>query len=185
MKASRTYIVIDGFTIRASVRALRNRGNGAGASNLDYGQLRDSLRGSRPKNLIQRISYFIAYEDLGDETPVKKLFDFMGHNGYDVVANPISKDDDFEVGFALATYATAFMPQYEELILVANSAKYVPMVDFIKRQGKRVLVFGNNGEIARTLVASSALMRAADEFHGLDDLIFMSERESTNAKSRP
>ncbi len=94
--------------------------------------------------------FFEALIKLGIETRVKDLQEFFGGQ----------KKADWDVGIAID--AVRIAPSIDVLVLVSGDGDFIPLVEYIKNQGKRVEVvaFGKS--------ASGHLREIADEFIDLD-----------------
>lgn len=91
-------------------------------------------------------AFFEALTNLGIETRIKDLQEFYGG----------AKKADWDVG--LAVDAIRMSSNTDTLVLVSGDGDFVPLVEYLKNQGKRVevLAFGKS--------ASSMLREEADEF---------------------
>ncbi len=90
--------------------------------------------------------FFDALSNLGIETRVRDLQEF-----YDG-----QKKADWDVGIVIDAIRTA--PGVDVVVLCSGDGDFIPLVDYLKNQGKRVEVMA----FAKT--TSSALKEAADEF---------------------
>jgi len=90
--------------------------------------------------------FFEALANLGIETRVRDLQEF-----YDG-----QKKADWDVGIVIDAIRTA--PGVDVVILCSGDGDFIPLVEYLKNQGKRVEV------IAFDRTTSSALKEAADEF---------------------
>jgi uncharacterized protein (TIGR00288 family) len=90
--------------------------------------------------------FFEALTNLGIETRIRDLQEF-----YDG-----QKKADWDVGIVVDAIRTS--PSVDVIILCSGDGDFIPLVDYLKNQGKRVevMAFGKN--------TSSALKEAADEF---------------------
>jgi uncharacterized protein (TIGR00288 family) len=94
--------------------------------------------------------FFEALTNLGIETRVKDLQEF-----YDG-----QKKADWDVGIVVD--AVRIAPSVDALVLVSGDGDFIPMVEYLKNQGKRVEV------IAFERSASLHLKESADEFIDLE-----------------
>jgi uncharacterized protein (TIGR00288 family) len=94
--------------------------------------------------------FFEALTNLGIETRVKDLQEF-----YDG-----QKKADWDVGIVVD--AVRIAPSVDALVLISGDGDFIPMVEYLKNQGKRVEV------IAFERSASLHLKEAADEFIDLE-----------------
>ncbi len=95
--------------------------------------------------------FFDALANLGIETRVKDLQEYYGG----------LKKADWDVGIAVDAVKTS--GSADAIVLVSGDGDYVPLVEYLKNQGKRVeiMAFGKS--------TSSRLREVADEFIDLDE----------------
>jgi uncharacterized LabA/DUF88 family protein len=95
--------------------------------------------------------FFDALTKLGIETRVKDLQEFYGG----------LKKADWDVGIVVDAIRIA--PSVDTLVLVSGDGDFIPLVEYLKNQGKRmeVIAFGRS--------ASLKLREAADEFLDLEE----------------
>ncbi len=93
--------------------------------------------------------FFEALTKLGIETRVKDLQEFHGGQ----------KKGDWDVGLVID--AVRISPTLDTLVLVSGDGDFVPLVEYLKNQGKRVEVIAFNKS------TSHALVEVADEFTDL------------------
>ncbi|RLC39660.1 MAG: hypothetical protein DRH33_02255 [Candidatus Nealsonbacteria bacterium] len=90
--------------------------------------------------------FFEALTSLGIETRVRDLQEFYGGQ----------KKADWDVGIVIDAIRTA--PNVDVIVLCSGDGDFVPLVEYLKNQGKRVEV------IAFGRTTSSKLREVADEF---------------------
>lgn len=90
--------------------------------------------------------FFEALTNLGIETRIRDLQEFFGGQ----------KKADWDVGIVIDAIRTS--PRMDVIVLVSGDGDFIPLVEYLKNQGKRieVLAFGRS--------ASAGLKEAADEF---------------------
>jgi uncharacterized LabA/DUF88 family protein len=95
--------------------------------------------------------FFDALSKMGIETRVKDLQEFYGGN----------KKADWDVGVVIDAIRTA--PGIDVVVLASGDGDFIPLVEYLKNQGKRVevMAFGRS--------TSGKLKEAADEFIDLDE----------------
>ena len=95
--------------------------------------------------------FFEALTSLGIETRVKDLQEFYGG----------MKKADWDVGIVIDAIRTA--PSLDVIVLCSGDGDFVPLVEYLKNQGKRVevIAFGRS--------TSSRLKEEADEFLDLEN----------------
>jgi len=94
--------------------------------------------------------FFEALTSLGIETRVRDLQEFYGGQ----------KKADWDVGIVIDAIRTA--PNVDVIVLCSGDGDFVPLVEYLKNQGKRVEV------IAFGRTTSSKLKEIADEFFDLE-----------------
>jgi len=94
--------------------------------------------------------FFEALTKLGIETRVRDLQEFYGG----------MKKADWDVGIVIDAIRTA--PTLDVIVLCSGDGDFIPLVEYLKNQGKRVEV------IAFGKTTSSKLREVADEFIDLD-----------------
>lgn len=95
--------------------------------------------------------FFEALVKLGIETRIKELQEFYGG----------MKKADWDVGIAVDAIKTS--PMVDTIVLVSGDGDFIPLVEYLKNQGKRteVIAFGKT--------TSGKLKEAADEYIDLDE----------------
>ena len=96
--------------------------------------------------------FFDALTSLGIETRVRDLQEF-----YDG-----QKKADWDVGIVIDAVRTA--PTLDVVVLCSGDGDFIPLVEYLKNQGKRVEV------MAFSRTTSTALKESADEFIDLGDI---------------
>jgi uncharacterized LabA/DUF88 family protein len=91
-------------------------------------------------------SFFEALTKLGIETKVRDLQEFYGG----------SKKADWDVGIVIDAIRTA--PGVDVVVLCSGDGDFIPLVEYLKNQGKRVEV------VAFGRTTSSKIKEVADEF---------------------
>jgi len=94
--------------------------------------------------------FFEALTKLGIETRVRDLQEFYGG----------AKKADWDVGIVVDAIRTS--PTLDVIVLCSGDGDFIPLVEYLKNQGKRVEV------IAFGKTTSSKLKETADEFIDLD-----------------
>lgn len=142
---------------------------------LDFYRLVKQLVG--PRRLMGAY-VFDAVEpaDRSVDVPVRRLYDALRYLGFRVVVREQSHEDaaQKEVDVALATemLAGAFRDAYDVAVLVSGDRDFVPAIERVRAEGRRVEVAffsgGRSGEQAPSF--SHRLQKAADRVHELDGL---------------
>ncbi len=110
------------------------------------------------RKLIRAIAYVVSTESK-DEQP---FFDALYNLGIETKDKPLQifyggeKKADWDVGITVD--AIRLSPSIDAVVIVSGDGDYLPLVDYLRNQGKQVEVvaFGNT--------ASSRLTEAADDF---------------------
>lgn len=153
-KNQRVAVLIDVQNLYHSARALYQK-------RVNFKELVDTAVGQR--NLIRAFAYvvktktgeekafFEALTKLGIEIRVKDLQEYYGG----------MKKADWDVGIAVDAIKTSEI--VDAIVLASGDGDYVPLVEYLKNQGRRVEVvaFGRS--------TSSKLREVADEFIDLDE----------------
>ena len=115
--------------------------------------------------------FFEALTKLGIEARIKDLQEFYGG----------MKKADWDVGIVIDAIKTS--PSVDAIVLVSGDGDFVPLIEYLKNQGKRteVMAFGKSG--------SAKLKESADEFADLDKnpakyLLKAGTREAINANDK-
>jgi len=95
--------------------------------------------------------FFEALTKLGIETRVRDLQEFYGGQ----------KKADWDVGIVIDAIRTA--PSVDVIVLCSGDGDFVPLVEYLKNQGKRVEI------IAFSRTTSSRLKEIADEFFDIGE----------------
>ena len=110
------------------------------------------------RKLIRAIAYVVSTEGK-EEQP---FFDALYNVGIETKDKPLQifwggeKKADWDVG--LAVDAIRFSPSLDAIVLVSGDGDYIPLVDYLKGQGKQVEVIAFGG------TTSSKLIEEADDF---------------------
>ena len=110
------------------------------------------------RKLIRAIAYVVSTESK-EEQP---FFDALYNLGIETKDKPLQiflggeKKADWDVG--LAVDAIRFSPSLDAIVLVSGDGDYVPLVDYLRGQGKQVEVVAFGG------TTSSKLIEEADDF---------------------
>lgn len=153
-KNQRVAVFIDVQNLYHSARALYQK-------RVNFKELLDSAVGQR--QLIRAFAYvvrtktgeekpfFEALENLGIEMRVKDLQEYYGG----------MKKADWDVGIAVDAIKTSEI--VDVIVLASGDGDYVPLVEYLKNQGRRVevMAFGRS--------TSSKLKEVTDDFVDLDE----------------
>jgi len=110
---------------------------------------------------------FIPYRR--DDERRMRLIDALSFMGFRVITKPVREHADggmkANMDTELVLEAVNLVPAVDEYILVTGDSDFVVLVDFLSRQGKRVVVFGpGRGS------TSVELIRSSDRFQNLDEV---------------
>ena len=117
--------------------------------------------GTAGRKLIRAIAYVIATESK-EEQP---FFDALYNLGIETREKPLQiffggeKKGDWDVGITVDAIRLA--PMVDAIIIVSGDGDYVPLLEYLKNQGKQVEVAAFGG------TASTKLIEAADDFMDL------------------
>jgi uncharacterized LabA/DUF88 family protein len=98
-----------------------------------------------------------------------RLIDALSFMGFRVITKPVREHPDggmkANMDVEMVLEGVNLAPAVEEFVLVTGDSDFVPLVDLLSRQGKRVTVLGpGRGS------TSVELIRATDDYHNLDEL---------------
>ncbi|ETX13339.1 hypothetical protein OCH239_10880 [Roseivivax halodurans JCM 10272] len=164
-KDERLALFIDGSSLHGAGRAL--------GIDIDYKLLRDEF--ARRGRLV-RAHYYTCVSDTDEFSPVKPLTDWLGYNGFTVLAKPVREYVDAggrkkvkgAIGIELATDALLAAPHVDHVVLFSGDGDFRSLVQGLQRLGKRVSVASTLK--SSTPMASDDLRRQADNFIDIDDL---------------
>lgn len=124
---------------------------------------------------------FVPYRS-GDERR-QRLIDALSFQGYRVVAKPVRERLDGSVkanmDIELTLEILSMSAHLEEVVIVSGDGDFVALVDWLSKQGKRVVVIG----LGRGFT-SVELIRACDEYMNLEELEGV-VKESTYPPGKP
>lgn len=106
--------------------------------------------------------YFTRLPESPDFNPVRPLVDWLEFNGWQVV----TEEGDISVNLSVDVMEMAI--GIDHFILVTGDALFVPLVEALKRKGRRVTILGSLH--AGRDSTEDALRRAADGFLDLHEL---------------
>jgi len=142
---------------------------------LDFYRLVKELVG--PRRLMGAYVFdAIQSTDRSVDVPKRRLLDALRYLGFRVVVREVSftEGEQKEVDIALATemLANAFRDAYDVAILVSGDRDFVPAVERIRAEGRRVEVafFSGGSPLEQGRSFSHHLQKVADRVHELDAL---------------
>ena len=142
---------------------------------LDFYRLVKELVG--PRRLMGAYVFdAIQSTDRSVDVPKRRLLDALRYQGFRVVVREVSfaEGEQKEVDIALATemLANAFRDAYDVAILVSGDRDFVPAVERIRAEGRRVEVafFTRAASPEQGSSFSHHLQKVADRVHELDTL---------------
>lgn len=117
--------------------------------------------GMAGRKLVRAIAYVVSTEG-GEEKP---FFDALYNLGIETKEKPLQifyggeKKADWDVGITVDAIRLA--PSLDAIIIVSGDGDYVPLIEYLRNQGKQVevMAFGNT--------TSSKLLDAADDYTDL------------------
>ena len=114
--------------------------------------------------LVRSLAYVVKAGDLAEE---QAFFDALTKAGFEVKSKDLQvfaggmKKADWDVGITVDAIKLA--DKLDVIVLVTGDGDYVPLVEYLKNQGRRVEVFAFGKS------ASAKLKESADEFVDLSD----------------
>ena len=153
-KNQRVAMLIDVQNLYHSARALYQK-------RVNFKELLETAVGDR--QLIRAFAYVVRTKT-GEERP---FFDALTKLGIEIRVKDLQeyyggmKKADWDVGIAVDAIKTAEI--VDTIILASGDGDYIPLVEYLKNQGRRVevMAFGRS--------TSSKLRESADEFVDLDE----------------
>jgi uncharacterized LabA/DUF88 family protein len=167
----RVMMFIDLANVQKAVRNKENNG-----FQMDYYRLVNELAG--PRRLIGAYIFdAVSVTDHSTFDPKRRLHDALRFQGFRVVAREVNygeEGEQKEVDVALATelVACALRNAFDVAVVVSGDRDFVPAVERVRTEGKRVEVafFGTAEAPGAKSSFSHYLQRAADRVHNLDEL---------------
>ncbi len=131
------------------------------------------------RKLVRAIAYVVRTET-GEERP---FFEALTHLGIEIKVKDLQvfygglKKADWDVGLSID--AVRLAPSLDVVIIASGDGDYIPLIEYLKNQGKQVEVvaFGKS--------TSSKLKEIADDFMDLCESPRFLIRSRTNTRSRP
>lgn len=144
-------LVVDGQHAWNTAKALK--------LDLDWGKVLEHF--SRQATLTTA-RFFVPMAEGEEFNPIRPLVDWLEFNSWQVV----TEERDISVNLAVDVMEMA--PWVDHVVLVTGDVLFVPLVEALKRKGKRVTILGTLH--AKTGSTAETLRRAADGFLDLDAL---------------
>ena len=143
---------------------------------LDYYRLVKELAG--PRRLVGAYVFdAVSTLDRSVNEPRRRMYDALRYMGFRVVVREVSfaeegKQKEVDVALATEMLAGAFRDAYDVAVLVSGDRDYVPAVERVRAEGRRVEVafFGQATSSDHTGSFSHHLKKVADRVHELDEL---------------
>jgi len=153
-KNQRVAVLIDVQNLYHSARAIYQK-------RVNFKELLESAVGER--QLVRAFAYVVRTKT-GEEKP---FFDALTKLGIEIRVKDLQeyyggmKKADWDVGIAVDAIKTASL--VDAVVLASGDGDYIPLVEYLKNQGRRVevMAFGRS--------TSSKLRETADEFIDLDE----------------
>jgi len=169
--ADRVMVFIDLANVQKAVRNKETSG-----FRLDYYRLVNELAGSR-RLIGAYIFDAVSTSDRSAFNPKWRLLDALRFLGFRVMAREVNYGEEGqqkEVDVALATelVACAFRDAFDVAIVVSGDRDFVPAIERVRSEGKRVEVafFGDAALPGEKSSFSVHLQRVADRVHNVDEL---------------
>jgi len=132
-----------------------------------YDALQRNLIGDNSDKHDYKFVAFVPFR-AGDERR-QRLIDALSFQGYRVVAKPVRERLDGSVKANMDIEITleilSMSAHLDEIVLVSGDGDFVALVDWLSKQGKRVVVVGLGKGYT-----SVELIRACDEYLNIEDL---------------
>ena len=169
----RVYVFIDGANIFYSQKSLGWR--------ISYEKLINYFK----KECGSKTKCFVYIATIPGNEKQKKFLDLLDILGYIVRTKPIKiiKDAkgrefwkgnlDLELGLEMVDTISS----YQTAILVSGDSDFAPVVDRVKRKGRRVLVFSAKGHVSRELIQRAKYIN----FRKLKGRLVLKEKSSAKS----
>jgi uncharacterized LabA/DUF88 family protein len=164
-KDERLALFIDGISLHSASRALD--------FDIDYKQLRQEFM---RRGRLMRAHYYTCVNESDEYMPVKPLIDWLGYNGFAVLAKPVREYTDplgrkktkGSIGIELAIDALAMIGHVDHIVIFSGDGDYRSLIQALQRSGVRVTVVSTLR--SQPPMASDELRRQADNFIDIDDI---------------
>lgn len=165
-------ILIDGTSFWGASRA-----NGI---NVDFASLKQEF--ARRGRLIHAY-YYTAIEEDDEYSPIRRLVDWLGYNGFIIRSKPLRKSTDTDgnirykrsVNVDIAVDAAEMADHVDHIVLFTGERDMLPLVEMLRRKGVRVSICSTRK--GDTALVSDDLRRAADNFIEINDLRHIIDRD--------
>jgi uncharacterized LabA/DUF88 family protein len=169
--ADRVMIFIDLANVQKAVRSKETVG-----FRLDFYRLVNELAG--PRRLIGAYVFdAVSTTDRSNFEPKRRFLDSLRYQGFRVVVREVNygeegQQKEVDVSIATELVTGALRDMYDVAILVSGDRDFVPAVERVRSEGKRVEVafFGDAALPGARSSFSHYLQRAADRVHNMDEL---------------
>jgi uncharacterized LabA/DUF88 family protein len=161
----RCALFIDGSNFHATTKLLN--------IDVDYLKL---LHFFRSKSTLIRAYYYTALPDPSEQSPLRKLIDFLDYNGYMIVSKLTREYTNHQTGekrtkgnmdMELALDMLKLTPHIDHAVLFSGDGDFCRLLEDVQDKGVRVTVVSST----KAHMLSDALRRKADEFLELDDIV--------------
>lgn len=190
-KNDRTFIFINGSSLYYISKAFYEQlGNSRENDTICFNTFRDYF--IERCNLI-RPTYYAIYstEREDDFNPMKRLLDWLVHNGFHTKSKNSPLYEDYKTGrtrpkynyrveMALDMVSVAFQGRADHIILFSGENELAPAVEMAKAQGVKVTVVSS--KIPENTITGDELSRSADQFVEIYD--FFEELEIMRGRRR-
>jgi uncharacterized LabA/DUF88 family protein len=129
-----------------------------------------------PQEYIRRYYYTSARGDDGTRNEIEEALRVMGVEAPRVFPRQQSgRSKRVDITLTTEMLSHAHRDNYDIAILVSGDGDYVPLVDAVKSEGKRVVLWALESGL------NSGLRKAADHYWNIGDLLFRPESDATKA----
>ena len=168
----RLAVFIDGANFYGAARAL--------GFDIDYRRLHDLFM---KKARLIRISYYTAFTDDQEYSPLRPLIDWLDYNGFTVVTKPTKEFTDAATGrrrlkgnmdVEIAVDMMEMVGRADHMVLMSGDGDFRSLVEAVQRKGVRVTVISTLR--SQPPMIADELRRQADVFVDLQDLAPLVQR---------
>ncbi len=167
----RLAVFIDGANFYGAARAL--------GFDIDYRRLHDLFM---KKARLIRISYYTAFTDDQEYSPLRPLIDWLDYNGFTLVTKPTKEFTDAtgrrrlkgNMDVEIAVDMMEMVGRADHMVLMSGDGDFRSLVEAVQRKGVRVTVVSTLR--SQPPMIADELRRQADVFVDLQDLAPLVQR---------
>ncbi len=175
-KDERIAVFIDSVNFHSAARAQ--------GIQVDYRKLRTEFAS---RGRLTRCFYYMVEKHDTENVPIRRLLDYLDHNGFTIKTDAVRHDDPGAFRRAkscllmeMAMDAVSLMDRVDHYVIMCGDREILPLVAMLKRSGARVSICATRQGVDGGTI-SDELRRAADTFIELGDLAGVISRQDMAA----